>query len=510
MESQGLAVLRAGEWYVSLECGPAGGGHGHPDRLNLTLHADGVHWLPDFGTGSYVARDLFWYRSTLAHNAPRTGGASQAAGDARCEAFAVAGEWAWARGAFGELARTIVSGPRYVLDVVELSSREEHVLELPWHFAGSGDVATPGRWQDGELADEFARRVERFVPARQEPIVLELAADGRVLRAHFSCDGELLRAEGPGRPERGERRTFYVIRARGRGARFITVLEPGETARAVRAVRVRGDVIEVETPDGVERHSAGREAWEVRGPGGRVRLGGARPLEQRLEPLLELEPPTRASGAALRIDRPPALDGSLEGFDTGEPLELDIEDQYRRGEEPYPGPEEFSAVAYANWDDAALYLAVEVTKPDVCFRPADAPPLRLDNEPDDIHSDGLQVYLRVAEEGDAYGFVVVPEGGDGGGVRVRAAGETAGDPAMARGAWRRTAAGYRVTLALAPPEWSRCYVGGRVGFDLIVNEILPGRERRAGQLVWSGGDGWVWLRGDRQEPGRFGTLELVG
>jgi len=34
--------------------------------------------------------------------------------------------------------------------------------------------------------------------------------------------------------------------------------------------------------------------------------------------------------------------------------------------------------------------------------------------------------------------------------------------------------------------------------------------RRVGQLVWSGGGGWVWLRGDRQAPERFGLLELVG
>ncbi len=62
--------------------GPHGGGHGHPDRLNLVLHADGEYWLPDLGTGSYVARDLFWYRSTLAHNAPRLDGVSQRLG--RC------------------------------------------------------------------------------------------------------------------------------------------------------------------------------------------------------------------------------------------------------------------------------------------------------------------------------------------------------------------------------------------------------------------------------------------
>ena len=84
LDSQGLAVLRAGERYVSLECGPLGGGHGHPDRLHLTLHADGVHWLPDVGTGSYVARDLLWYRSTLAHNATRLDGASRG-GNAMCD-----------------------------------------------------------------------------------------------------------------------------------------------------------------------------------------------------------------------------------------------------------------------------------------------------------------------------------------------------------------------------------------------------------------------------------------
>src|SRR6185295_7956944 len=39
LEGQGLAILRDGARYASLDCGPMGGGHGHPDRLHLTLHA---------------------------------------------------------------------------------------------------------------------------------------------------------------------------------------------------------------------------------------------------------------------------------------------------------------------------------------------------------------------------------------------------------------------------------------------------------------------------------------
>ena len=78
------------------------------------------------------------------------------------------------------------------------------------------------------------------------------------------------------------------------------------------------------------------------------------------------------------------------------------------------------------------------------------------------------------------------------------------------GAWSETDAGYRITLALSCADFARAHVGAHIGFDLLVNEMLPGRVRRAGQLVWSGGGGWVWLRGDRQDPGSFGTLELVG
>ncbi|MGH7606374.1 MAG: sugar-binding protein, partial [Gemmatimonadales bacterium] len=210
---------------------------------------------------------------------------------------------------------------------------------------------------------------------------------------------------------------------------------------------------------------------------------------------------------------PPPLDGTLDGFELAEPLRLSLEDQYRRGEDAYPGPEDFSALAYAGWDETALYLAVQVTKPDLCLRDGAAPPLRLDNEVDDIHSDGLQIYIGNREA--RVGYLVVPDAaagaGAGAGLRVHRTSDTEPDPegTAVSGSWRRTPGGYRVTLGIAWPRELLAHVGARVGFDLIINEMLPGRTRRAGQLVWSGGNGWVWLRGDRQDPNRFGTLELV-
>jgi hypothetical protein len=203
---------------------------------------------------------------------------------------------------------------------------------------------------------------------------------------------------------------------------------------------------------------------------------------------------------------PPALDGTLDGFDFSAPLELDHEDQYRRSEEPYAGPEEFSAVAAVSWDAGTLYVAVEVRKPELLVRSAAAPPLRLDNDPDDIHADGIQLYVRTAPERPVYGFLVVPSGDDGT-IRIRATSGTSGHADMVRGAWQPTGTGFTISVAVAVPEWAP-RPGDEIAFDLLVNRIEPGRERRSGQLVWSGGGGWVYLRGDRQDPASFGVLEL--
>jgi hypothetical protein len=274
----------------------------------------------------------------------------------------------------------------------------------------------------------------------------------------------------------------------------------------VRSISLDGEAIEVETAQSRHRHLATAEGWDISGDDGTVRLTGLRRAASGPKPLIDLNRPTRVAGTVPHVSSPPALDGTLDGFESDEPLTMDYEDQYRRSEEPYPGPEELSATALVNWDEDALYLGVEVVKPDVAVRPADAPPLRLDNEPEEIHADGVQVYLRPVAGGPVYGFLVTLAD-EHGGVRVRPAGDGAGTPDMISGAWSRTDAGYTLSLRIALPEWS-ARGGDTLDFDLLVNEMRPGRVRRAGQLVWSGGGGWVYLRGDRQSPEAFGVLEL--
>ena len=503
LESQGLAVLRRGDRYASLEAGPYGGGHGHPDRLHLTLHAAGVHWLPDPGTGSYVAPDLAWYRSTLAHNAPRLDGVSQPPGDAQCEAFEDNGSWAWAQGSYGLMRRTVVAGPDYLLDVTELAGEAERLLELPLHLAGDIAVLTPGRWAPAELPDDFVSGAERFLADSPGPLLLEARHAGQQLLVSLDGAEELLRATAPGTPG-SPPAAFFLARTRALPARVAAAFSWQEPAALVKAT---ADALEVSLPAGIDRHRRIVDGWQLDRPAGTVRLGGRREAPARFEPLISQQRPFVQQGIARWIDVPPALDGTLDGFDLSAPLALDHEDQYRRSEEPYAGPDELSATAWVNWDDEALYVAVDVIKPDVVFRPAEEPPLRLDNEPDDIHSDGVQVYLVPAPDAAPRGALVVPEESDTA-LRVQPTGGDA-EPLEVSGGWSLTETGYLITLALRAEGWGDRRRGERVPFDLIVNEMHPGRERRAGQLVWSGRGGWVWLRGPRQPRAAFGELELA-
>jgi hypothetical protein len=504
MEQQGLAIMRHGDRYVSLECGGGGAGHGHPDRLHLTLHAAGVHWLPDPGTGSYVSPDLFWYRSTLAHNAPLLDEVDQPAGDtARCAAFAVSGEWAWSVAVWRGIRRTVVAGPRWILDVVHLEGDRPRQLDLPWHVAGSATIPVDGTWQADAVANQFVSDVECFVPANSRaPIPIVAAADDRTLRLWFAGDGHLLRAVGPGLPGTIGRRPFYLRRTDGNAAFIVTVLD---LAGEITGIDFEGGLVRLH--EGEARTTVQLTATDatVTGEAGRVVLGGLQPMPMPVATFVLDRPPV-TRGQAAWIDPEPSLDGSARRFNRSVPLELNGEYQYFRSETPYPGADEFSATAYVNWSDDNLYVAVEVTKPELVLRPIDAPPLALDNEPDDINADGIQVYFRGADH-RVHGWLARPL--PDGTVFMRPIGGTVSDAGVA-GAWTQTPGGYSIAVRLPCPHLSTLRRNERLGFDLIVNEMRSGRVRRAGQLVWSGGPGWVYLRGDRQDPSQLGELELLG
>jgi hypothetical protein len=354
---------------------------------------------------------------------------------------------------------------------------------------------TPGSWQPAEGEDP-SLAVERFVPDAAGPIVVESELEASRIRLHFFGPGVLLRATGPGLPGTTAQQPFLIRRAEG-GAWLGAVLDYGANPATVEwsasgATLTRGqDRVDVTiTPIRVA----------ISHPGGNVALTGLRDTRTIPPPLIGERPAWEARTVAPHAWREPVLDGTFEGFDLDHPLSLDDEHQYRRSEEPYD-PERLSATAWLNWDQHGIYLAVEVRKPELVVREAGAAPLELDNESDDIHQDGLQVYLRYPE-GETAAFVVVPD--RSGRVRARPIGDAGGT--SVDGAWIQVDGGYAATVAFRDSRFLSLRPGETLGFDLVVNEMTSDRIRRLGQLVWSGDGGWTYLRGDRGSAA--GVVEL--
>lgn len=495
LERTGLAIFRRdqGQTYVSIDYGESGGGHGHPDRLHLTLVDRGTPWLLDFGTGSYVAPSLAWYRSTLAHNAPLVDGQSQALANGHCVAHDEQGGYGWICAVLPDgtafdgvtLQRTTVLTPGYLLDVLQLGSAAgDRELALPWHGLGKPVIDEQG--VTFRRPDAATLRV--LLTGRQPFKVL--------IQKH----------PGPATADGAQDMEYAIAIAAGEAVTLVACVDLGGGVEEIECVDA--DFLVRLPDDRFHTHRATDDGWMIElDRGDPVELGGLRPEDSIPQSAgggmdvpgdrfviaagAEARTAVATRATVARVDQPPPLDGTLRGFPAAPAITLDTAGQFRRAEADWPGADAFSARAWLAHDAEAFYLAVDVTG-EAAFRSPDAADPEWENENIDIHGAGIQVYL---ESTGFYGFLIVPDAHDQEALRVSGARGTDGEPAMVtRGAWQPTEHGYRLTAAIAVPE----ELGGDVGFDLLVNQGAAGRERRTGQLVWSGAQGArLYLAGDR-------------
>ena len=178
-------------------------------------------------------------------------------------------------------------------------------------------------------------------------------------------------------------------------------------------------------------------------------------------------------------------------------------EHYRRSESAYLHGKSIRARAAVVGTPTAIEFAVDVEKRDLVFRRSDAVDPGLDNERPDIHSDGVQCYI--GRDGWV-GFLVIPDP-ESREARTVVLGGHSGGVATASGTWSTTERGYAMVV--------RCELSRplerfeRFPVNLVINEMYSDRERRVGQLVLSGGGGWVYLRGDRELPEHALVAEVV-
>ncbi|HWB95845.1 MAG TPA: heparinase II/III family protein, partial [Bryobacteraceae bacterium] len=145
LRTAGYAMIHTGSVAVAERFGMHGGGHGHPDMLNLVTFGAGYMWGLDPGSINYgVPLHGEWYRSTIAHNTVSVDQQLQAAVDGKLvEWKSGADETRLAtsvEGAYPEvtLRRTVVAARSgSVEDRFECSSGVEHVYDWAFHSSGA-------------------------------------------------------------------------------------------------------------------------------------------------------------------------------------------------------------------------------------------------------------------------------------------------------------------------------------------------------------------------------------
>lgn len=497
LEGQGIAVCRrdTARVYVALDYGHSGGGHGHPDRLNLLIADGETRWLDDYGTGSYTDRSLHWYRSTLAHNAPLVDGRSQQTTDGVLLAYEERGDFGWVRAAAAvardvDITRTIVTTPHYAIDILDWRARREITIDLPLHIdleivRGASDLMAE-RLHGGDGEEDGFDFVHNTLVQHAEALELVAAtakqANARMrVWAESSTDCEWWRAVAPGPPGRGER-AFRMLRTSAAAGRHQIVW--GWSSR-VAGVSF-GDAIRVTMDDGSHHdHLAAYDAWQIHLPHGTsIELRGNRPVSA-VAPIERA--PSRRRGESPLVVSTSALTR----------IELGRE-HYRRSEASWEDAGRPSAAIELRRGPAGLEIDIRVPQSGRTFAAADAIN-RYDNEAPDINGDGVQLYLRSGEL--LSGWILVPDSGSSS-VRVRQL-DGWRAPRAVDARWSATPTGYDLQITLPGPIPD--------ALDIIVNEKPAGRERRRGQLVLSGANGdFVYLRGDRHEQARLIPLRADG
>jgi hypothetical protein len=480
LPAQGIGVLRrdGGALYVALDYGHPGGGHGHPDRLNLLLSDRDARWFDDPGTGSYVDPSLHWYRSTLAHTAPLIDGRSQPAVSGRLLAFEDDGETGWVS-AVAPLAqdfrvtRTIVLLEDYLVDMIEWDGDSVHEVALPWHgldLVNESDeplARTQHQIRGGETSEDgfgFLRDTSLVHAPDGVQRVL-----GRFARHELSGwvladpETEWWSARAPDVPNKSGLTPLLLARCSAHSGRYLSVWSWRD---AIASVEREGEFTRVVRRDG----KATRNLAE---------LFGGMGLDDEDKP----------------ISQPPIAQDILSDSQALPATFVLGEENYRRSEESWSeAGRPTAAVTIATTRRDTLRVNIDVSHVDRCFVSVDAEN-PLDNEPAAINGAGVQLYVVTGERKGGWLLVPQLESRD---VGVRPI-EGWNNGLSVSATWEPTESGYAVVAEVSLQAGET-----EVALDVTVNETTPDRERRRGQLVLSGARGeFVYLRGDRHDVGRL-------
>ncbi|MCC6444972.1 MAG: heparinase II/III family protein [Armatimonadetes bacterium] len=285
--SSGFAVLRqppasgklpdAHSLAAVFNCGPYGGGHGHPDKLSLVVYADYHHWLPDFGSCGYdSALKGEWTSQTISHNTVVVDEKSQYPSGPHNPTWPTDTAHKRAMGRIDlfhadsalrivcgrsdsvypgvRLQRTLIHLGESLVDIFRAKSRAEHLYDYALHIDGSLEKSSLAlKTRPGSLGRQSG--YQHIADARRgETKRLWLSAwrnDNRLFRLYLMPDGpsEAVVAQSVTTSENA-RMPMALLRRRAKDVTFAAAMLPGE----------KGTVQPIENGAGLRIRTAGQES----------------------------------------------------------------------------------------------------------------------------------------------------------------------------------------------------------------------------------------------------------
>jgi len=261
----GLAILRRGQGAdaicVMVDHGSHGGAHGHYDKLNVVLFANGREWLLDPGRLTYSHKEYHtWVKHTAAHNTVTLGGRSQAAATGKLLWFQTEKDFPACATQCNEayagstLRRYLLLTDQFLIDVFDVQAAQVTQIDLLTHALGQQLVLVghqdPGNPTIPGTEDGYQHLTGGLSRQAAGPSQVDFLAGNKKLRLWLEgpAQEQLITCKGIGYTI-DAKVPCLIRRVQEKEARFVTVYD------------LSGDGTFV---IGLRRTGRGEESWIIR------------------------------------------------------------------------------------------------------------------------------------------------------------------------------------------------------------------------------------------------------
>jgi oligo-alginate lyase len=226
LRAAGYAMLRSASMTVAARFGMHGGGHGHPDKLNIVTFAAGHLFGLDPGSIAYaVPLHREWYRSTIAHNTVSVDRQLQRNADGRLDRWTTEGSATILVASADDvyagvtLERTLRLRDGHLLDRFSCASEKQHVYDWAFHSAGRFSSSLEFRPRAAPLGEANGyQHIENVAEARTDGdwwVRWEAEDAQYTLHVKAAPGTEVFTGAGPGKNP-ADRIPLVIIRRRAK------------------------------------------------------------------------------------------------------------------------------------------------------------------------------------------------------------------------------------------------------------------------------------------------------